>query len=146
MKPIIKPLELCDFDFIDPLEKALFSHPFPMHIYISDFKNNPFSHYFKMVLGDEIIGYAAMWITFEDCQIVTIGIAKRYQGRGFGTMLLEYLLDYARSHGCTNLTLEVRVSNEKAIALYQKLNFYKISMRKRYYEDGEDAYLMTVDL
>ena len=59
---------------------------------------------------------------------------------------MEYALEKSEELHYQNVNLEVRVSNVKAIALYQKFGFKNVSVRKRYYSNGEDAYLMIKEL
>jgi len=79
--------------------------------------------------------------------IISLAVLPRYRRRGLGTRLMEKALDALhRVYGCTEVYLEVRVSNTPAIKLYEKLGFKKVSVLKRYYADGEDAYLMAKQL
>lgn len=135
-----------DFDQIDMIEQEVFTHPFPKSVFINDYSNNSFSRYIKLTMNNEIIGYCAAWFIFEDCQIISIGIKQAYQRQGFGILLMKEVMKQAKDEGCESITLEVRFSNEKAINMYVQLGFYKISVRKGYYEDGENAYLMKCDL
>ena len=142
----IQKVELLDFDEIDGIEKQIFSDPFPKALLIHDFNENPFSRYFKCVNNNQIIGYFGIWLTFEDCQIITVGLLQDYQGKGIGKMMVDFIINFARENSCEQITLEVRVSNQKAIDLYSGFGFIKLSLRKRYYENGDDAYLMKLDL
>jgi [ribosomal protein S18]-alanine N-acetyltransferase len=142
----IERAELEDFDVIDEIEQRAFTHPFPKALLIHDFKENRFSHYYKMSCDALIIGYAGIWCTFEDGQIITIAIDPKLQGKGYGKKLLKFLLSEAKQNGCEQMTLEVRISNEPAIRLYQQFGFYKLTVRANYYENGEDAFLMKIDL
>ncbi len=90
-----------------------------------------------------IAGFAGMWIIFDEAHITTIGVDPAYRGRGLGELLLLALIDEAIRRGANWLTLEVRVSNEVAQALYRKYGFEIHGTRRRYYSDnGEDAYIM----
>lgn len=90
-----------------------------------------------------IIGFAGMWILLDEAHITTIGVSPEYRGRGFGELLLLELFDEAMRRGAEWVTLEVRVSNETAQALYGKYGFTRQGVRRRYYSDnGEDAYIM----
>jgi len=142
----IEKVMLLDFDEIDVIERKIFSDPFPKSLLVHDFKKNPFSNYFKCMVDRKIIAYFGCWITFEDCQVITVGVDTDYQRKGLGKMIVEYMIQFARASGCEQITLEVRVSNEKAIQLYSGLGFVKLTLRKRYYENGDDAYLMKLDL
>ena len=83
----------------------------------------------------------------EQSQITTIGVDPRFQRNGIGQYMLETMIELARQHDCQVMSLEVRVSNEKAINLYKKLGFHIECIRKNYYQDNhEDAYLMIKEL
>lgn len=90
-----------------------------------------------------IIGFAGMWILLDEAHITTIGVSPDYRGRGLGEMLLVELFEEAMRRGAEWVTLEVRVSNDPAQALYTKYGFTRQGIRRRYYSDnGEDAYIM----
>jgi [ribosomal protein S18]-alanine N-acetyltransferase len=90
-----------------------------------------------------IAGFAGMWQLYDEAHITTIGVDVPYRGRGLGEALLLRLLDESVRRGANMTTLEVRISNEGAIRLYEKYAFSVHGVRPRYYSDnGEDAYLM----
>ena len=90
-----------------------------------------------------IIGFAGMWLAFDEAHVTTIGVDPRHRGQGLGELLLLCMFDEALSRGANWLTLEVRVSNSAAQALYQKYGFSTHGTRKRYYSDNnEDALIM----
>ena len=91
-----------------------------------------------------MIGYAHLWITFEQAQLANIAIAPQYRKQNKGSILLKHLIEIARAQECETMTLEVRKSNQAAIALYEKFGFSPINVVKRYYSDGEDAILMGI--
>ena len=84
-----------------------------------------------------------MWHVLDEAHVTTIGVKPEYQGRGLGELLFLALVDEARRRNATWLTLEVRVSNYGAQALYRKYGFSIQGTRPRYYSDNnEDAYIM----
>jgi ribosomal-protein-alanine N-acetyltransferase len=84
-----------------------------------------------------------MWIMFDEAHVTTIGVHPDERGNGLGELLLLQLFVEAAARGAEMLTLEVRVSNEAAQALYCKYGFTRQGIRRRYYSDnGEDAYIM----
>lgn len=90
-----------------------------------------------------LIGFAGMWIMYDEAHVTTIGVEPEYRGQGLGELLLVALFDEALRRGAASLTLEVRVSNEPAQALYRKYGFTIQGTRKRYYSDNnEDAHIM----
>jgi [ribosomal protein S18]-alanine N-acetyltransferase len=93
--------------------------------------------------GDPIIGFAGMWVLFDEAHVTTIGVLPNQRGKGLGELMLVELFEQAQARGAEWLTLEVRVSNAPAQALYEKYGFTRQGVRRRYYSDnGEDAYIM----
>lgn len=92
---------------------------------------------------DPIVGFAGMWMAFDEAHITTIGIEPSRRGHGLGELLLISMIDEALARGANWLTLEVRVSNIAAQTLYRKYGFTVHGTRKRYYSDNnEDALIM----
>ncbi|MDP9373220.1 MAG: ribosomal protein S18-alanine N-acetyltransferase [Chloroflexota bacterium] len=92
---------------------------------------------------DPILGFGGMWVMLDEAHITTIGVTPEHRGRSLGELLFVTLLDEAQSRRARWVTLEVRVSNASAQALYEKYGFTQQGVRKRYYSDnGEDAYIM----
>ncbi len=91
-------------------------------------------------------GYAIVWCTFEQAQIARIGIDPALQKRGLGSKLMDAIKASAREEGCEFLSLEVRVSNAPAIALYKKAGLVELNRKKRYYSNGEDALFLGCGL
>lgn len=132
-----------DLDKVLELEKVLFSDPWTYENYLYELNDNPYSNLYIIKNDQDIIGYAGLWVLFEQGQITTIGINPKYQKQGYGKILLEYLINQAKAKEAETISLEVRVSNDTAIALYEKYGFITINIRKAYYQDNyEDAYLM----
>lgn len=90
-----------------------------------------------------IIGFAGMWNLLDEAHVTTIGVRPEYQGRGLGELLFLELLDEAMRRMATWVSLEVRISNLNAQALYRKYEFSIQGRRPRYYSDNnEDAFIM----
>ncbi len=90
-----------------------------------------------------IIGFAGMWVLYEEAHITTIGVEPAYRGRGLGEILLMDLFEEAERRNATWVTLEVRVTNATAQNLYRKYGFTIEGRRPRYYSDNnEDAFVM----
>jgi ribosomal-protein-alanine N-acetyltransferase len=93
-----------------------------------------------------ILGFAGMWLMFDEAHITTIGVKRSMRGKGLGELMLVHLVEASREMGAKRLTLEVRMSNTVAQALYRKYTFKEEGVRKRYYsDDGEDAMIMWSD-
>lgn len=141
---MIRAAEDQDLDRIAELENVLFADsPWPWKEFEHELHENPFA----ILLVDEeegrVVGYLDYWILYEQAQVATIGVDPEYQNRGIGSALLSYAEKDAADQGCETFSLEVRVSNAKARYLYEKHGFIQVNIRKGYYENGEDAYLMV---
>ena len=91
----------------------------------------------------QIIGFAGMWVSFDEAHITTIGVDPDFRGQGLGELLLVAMFDEAFRRQMNWLTLEVRVSNDSAQSLYRKYGFAEQGRRRRYYSDNnEDALIM----
>ena len=81
-----------------------------------------------------------------ECQIGTVGVLPAFRRRGIAEALMRTMISEAEKAGISDIFLEVRRSNAAAIALYEKLGFELIGVRRRYYENREDALVMKLDL
>lgn len=92
------------------------------------------------------IGYAGMRAVFDEGTVNNVAVRTRWRRRGVGRALTEALIRCARNRGLRFLTLEVRVSNEAAIALYEGMGFRCAGIRRGFYSfPREDARIMTLD-
>lgn len=113
---------------------------------LSDLNDQNFS-YFVIKLNDDIIGYVATSHVIDTMDILSIVVSKTHQQKGIATKLLYYIFDFAKNLNINKILLEVRISNTKAISLYEKCGFKKISLRKNYYQSPtEDAIIMEKTL
>lgn len=90
------------------------------------------------------IGLAGFWLMADEIHISTIAVYPAWRGLGLGEWLLLHLFEAGLALGATVATLEVRPSNEVALALYQKYGFEQVGRRRHYYSDNdEDALILT---
>jgi ribosomal-protein-alanine N-acetyltransferase len=144
---MIRDMTAQDLDAVEALEKELFkSGAWTRDNFRCELEDNPFAHLIVYEINGEVKGFADYWITYEISQLADIGVAGDVQNRGIGREMLEWMLRKADQEGCENMSLEVRVSNEPAIHLYEKFGFIRAGIRKNYYTDGEDAILMVCPL
>ena len=90
-----------------------------------------------------------MYLVLDEAHLLNLSVAKPHQGRGLGRMLLAHMIAKAKSYGANNMFLEVRPSNKNAIALYEKVGFNEMAVRRNYYPatgGREDAILMGMAL
>jgi ribosomal-protein-alanine N-acetyltransferase len=98
-----------------------------------------------MKVNDEIIGFSVIMFVLDECHLLNISIKKSMQKQGYGSHLLNEVIRRANLAYSKTIYLEVRVSNQAAIHLYDKHGFNEMSIRKDYYrakEGREDAVLM----
>ncbi len=96
---------------------------------------------------DPAIAFLCSWIVGDEVQILNLCVSVAHRRKGLAETMLRRLIDAARSQGCRTITLDVRRSNEPAIALYHKLCFRSVGVRPAYYSEGnEDALLMDLIL
>lgn len=93
---------------------------------------------------DKIAGFAGCWIMADEIHVTEIAVRGSHRNRGIGHLLLISLIELGMKYKVNTATLEVRLSNITAQALYEKFGFEKVGQRKAYYSDNkEDAIIMT---
>jgi len=88
-------------------------------------------------ISEDIIGYAFLLVNLDESHLLNMCIDKKYQGKGYGRKLLNYLENICHYHNSQNFILEVRESNPIAQSLYLSFGFTEIGIRKNYYETLE---------
>ncbi len=102
-----------------------------------------------MEFSSVVAGYGVMSLVVGEAHLLNICVAPEWQRQGYGRLLLEHFMELARERGAGQMFLEVRLSNDPAIALYRGGGFNEVGMRKNYYpgEHGrEDALILAKDL
>ena len=122
------------------LEQSVYPEPWTEGVF-SDELSQPNRTYLAAVEGDELIGYAGMMVVFEDAHVTTVSVSPDARGIGVGKRMMLLLVEAAIAAEAEHLTLEVRMSNESAQALYRKFGLAPVGVRKDYYLD-EDALIM----
>lgn len=140
---IVRPVKEEDLITISELEAQSYPVPWTLQNFIDDYAND-FAFMFVLEEKDLILGYGGFWLLYDIANITKLTIHPLLRGKGLGEILLNDLIGRMKSQDVINIVLEVRVSNQKAINLYEKVGFIKDGIRKRYYSDGEDAHLMIL--
>lgn len=107
---------------------------------------NPNSTYIVIKSNDEILGFAGIWKAYDDVHITNIVTRKDIRNQGIGSKLLEELINIAKKTGLETLTLEVNENNHSAIHLYEKFGFKVLGIRKKYYNNTDNAIIMTMKI
>ena len=141
---LIRPMREADLDRVAQMEKEIYSDPWSKRMFL-DHLNSPSSLDLTLETNEEIIGYTCNTIIPEYLLAIdNLTIKKEYQDKGYGSALLAEIIQKGKEAGVTNFTLEVRESNQMAMALYDKFGFKVAGRRKRYYHSPvEDAIIMT---
>ena len=109
---------------------------------INDF-NNPNSKYFIAKLDDEIVGFAGYLKVLEEANNMNIATKVQKRNLGIASKLLSHILEISKVNGISTINLEVNEHNLVAIHLYEKFGFKRIGLRKKYYNNTDDAILMA---
>lgn len=135
-----------DVEQVAEIERRSYVTPWSPHAFLSEIRDNSYAHYIVARAGGQVIGYAGMWLIFDEAHITNIAVHPDHRSRGVGNCLLTELERLARERGILRMTLEVRPSNPAAQALYAKHGFEPRGRRRGYYSDtGEDAVIMWKD-
>lgn len=140
-----KPMEEEDLAAVAALEAASFSEPWSLAGFREAIES-PDMEYLTAYAGDTLAGYGGYVRSFEEACITNFAVEPSMRRSGIGSFLLDALLEYGRQQGIERFTLEVRVSNEPAIRLYEKYGFRSVGTRKNFYSfPKEDAYIMWTE-
>lgn len=129
------------------IENKSFSAPWSADSFRYEVENNEFADYIVLLKGEEVIGYAGIWLIIDEAHLTTIAVKEPYKGQGLAERMIIELIRRVLIKGGTRMTLEVRPSNLSAQSLYNRLGFVGYGRRKGYYSDNnEDAIIMWKEL
>jgi len=129
------------------IENRSFPTPWSKTAFFHEISGNDFAYYIVALDGDNVVGYAGMWVILDEGHITTLAVHPSYRRQAIGKTLLNDLISEARRRGCIKMTLEVRPSNTPALELYGQTGFVSYGVRPGYYSDtGEDAVIMWRDI
>ena len=141
----IRRLALADLDEIEEIERRAYPTPWSRSMFASELAK-PTSICLGAFEGERLVGYIVNSRYVDAWHVMNVAVDPRFQRRGIATQLLERLFELTADDERRGYTLEVRVSNRDAIALYEKLGFEPRGVRRGYYTDNrEDALIMWRD-
>lgn len=124
------------------LETLCFSDPWSINS-INHELTNPLSLWLVAMDGETVAGYVGSQSVLGESDMMNLAVAPEYRRRGLGEMLVNTLVSRLHDAGNHCLTLEVRASNDSAIALYTKTGFLQVGRRPNYYRNPkEDALIL----
>jgi [ribosomal protein S18]-alanine N-acetyltransferase len=137
---------LADLNLLLALEHAAFERPWPVGAFEQEL-NLPQAVVWLALSGTDAdataVGYADFWVVEDEISLLNIAVHPEHRRRGLGAHLLASVEEIGAERGGEQVFLEVRASNDAALALYRSRGYVQAGIRKRYYSDnGEDAIVM----
>ncbi|HEY5096960.1 MAG TPA: ribosomal protein S18-alanine N-acetyltransferase [Acidimicrobiales bacterium] len=139
---IIAPMRTRDLRGVLKIEQAVFPQPWSHRLFVEELAQRTSRAYRAAWVGRAIVGFAGQMFVDDESHVNNIAVDPGWQGRGLGAVLLLDLVHTALDRGARHLTLEVRVGNEPALALYARFGLAPVGVRRDYYPTGEDALVM----
>ena len=146
--PRVLPAREGDLRAVYDIAQACFPIPWPLEE-LSKELTRPYSglRVLRPSIEQPVIGFLNYWHIDDEIQIMNVAVAPAERRRGYGSALLADLCRHGRTARAFAVVLEVRRSNQSAIALYERHGFERVGIRPRYYSDNaEDALVMRLGL
>ena len=131
------------------IEHLCFINPWNEEQFVYEIEENVYSNPWVVELSNTnsdnvaIVGFCVYWQTFDSATICQIAVHPEIQRRQLGSAMMDEIINDCYAKRVQTLTLEVRKSNTKAINFYLKHGFEQVTVKEKYYTDGEDAIYMT---
>jgi ribosomal-protein-alanine N-acetyltransferase len=132
-----------DVRFLAEAESLCFPDPWPAQYFVSEMLAGG---RFQRVMTDasgRLVAYLFTAWQYLDLHVLKVATLPGFRRLGLARRLMEVAEQHCAESGGETITLEVRPSNDDAIALYEALGYKRIGRRPRYYANGEDALVMT---
>ena len=142
---IIREFKRPDVKRVLEIEIASFNDPYPANILVDIY--NLGAGFLVAQENNRVLGYIIFWIKFEDeGHIISIAVDKNYRRLEVGSKLVETSIEVFKKFEVKIIKLEVRVGNKGARKFYSKLGFKEEKIVENYYEDLEDAVIMSKEM
>ncbi len=140
---VLAPMAMRDLPAVVAIERRVFTAPWSRRVFTDELAERASRVYRTAWVRSEIVGFAGLMLVDDEAHVNTIAVAPQWHGNRIGTVLLVDLVRTAVERGARHLTLEVRVGNEPALALYRRFGMAPVGVRPNYYpEDDADAFVM----
>ena len=141
---VIVPMRRAHIRKIMPIEQQVYPRPWTAQVFVEELEQTRVGkrHYLVGTIGDELVGYGGLLYVENDAHVTNIAVHPMWRSRGIATELLLDLAWEANRRGCEAMTLEVRHTNVAAQQLYRRFGFVPAGVRKKYYENRDDAIVM----
>ncbi|MEK9804245.1 MAG: ribosomal protein S18-alanine N-acetyltransferase [Curvibacter sp.] len=144
----LEPLEAARLEQVLQVEQRAYPHSWTRGNFLDALKSG--YHARVLLAGDVLLGYYVAMQGVDEVHLLNITVAPEHQRQGWGRIMLDALALWARGLGAQWLWLEVRVSNARAIAIYEAHGYRRVGLRRNYYPAGhgqrEDAVVMSLRL
>ena len=142
----LRKMDLSDIPYVYNEELKIFGKSLGEKTLYNEVLYNDMSRYFVALVDNKRAGYVGSWLTIPNAEILNIFVSEKYRGLGIGKMLMFNVFEVCKAENIQILTLEVRVGNEYAVNMYKDLGFEVSHVRKNYYKNNDDAYLMMINI
>lgn len=140
---ILREMLVEDLDQVMKIERELFFPPWTREGFFT-YLTHKDAMFLVVEEKGEILAYCGLLMVLDEGDITNVAVRPDRQREGIGHFLMDSLIRLAEEQGVTTIHLEVRVGNDTAIRLYERMGFTRDGIRKQYYTDPvEDALLMT---
>lgn len=139
---LIREMEAADAEAVSVIERESFSMPWSAKDFL-EMVEADYAHYYVAEVDGKIAGCCGIRNIAGEGEITNVVVAAPYRKKGIALKMMEYMLERAEEIGIGDCTLEVRISNQPAIRLYERLGFQGEGIRPGFYEKpDEDALIM----
>ena len=138
---LIRNWEKEDNQAVTDLEQICFAYPWTYKM-VAEMQEQASFLGVVAEIESEVIGYAGAIYCLNQADIALVAVKPEFRRNGIAQKLINQLEQLILQKGVTDVFLEVRISNTPARELYKRMGFSEISIRKKYYEDSEDAIVM----
>jgi len=143
---IIEAMKVADLPEVVAIEKASFKTPWSETLFYNEI--------FKAIavprvarINGKVVGYLCANVIIDEGHILNLAVHPEYRGRKIASRMIREVLEIMRTDNCRSVFLEVRVSNQEALKVYEKFGFVLLGTRKNYYTSPvEDAVIMVLRL
>ncbi len=138
---LIRRVREADLEALLSIEDRCFSDPWSPNMMMSEIKDDK-AYFIVAEVGGAVVGFCCADDLAGEFHIMNIAVLKEHRRKGIAGRLLDEVISYVRARENYGITLECRVSNAAAEALYHSRGFRTEGVRRSYYADGEDASIM----
>ncbi len=144
----IAPMNRRDLRAVVAIEQVTYPKPWSRSVFEAELEqvDSGTRHYVVARRQRHVVGYAGLWLVpdpdGDQAHVTNVVVAESARRHGVGRQLMIELARQAIARGCVAWTLEVRATNTAAQAMYERFGFYSAGVRKRYYENTDDAIVM----